>query len=246
MGFSGRKSKRSLERRRKYWLRVGKLAVMAAAFAATGYYSYLAGLKVSRGEIAALTAEVDDLSAANSSHDQQTAALESALAEARRKADAFEGRYRRIAPDAKAEQVVALVADKLAAGIGADRLATYIEVAAQPLKCGEATTKRFLVNTEYLTHGDNAWVRFHNLITVTAEGVPAQSASGAPEQWFDPAKPVKVIFTMIGGKQVELSGNLPLQHAIVSGANEYRFTVAPGSRGFAEVTGDVCSAEAAG
>lgn len=77
-------------------------------------------------------------------------------------------------------------------------------------------------------------------MTVTGEGAPSVSVAGQPEAWYDPGKPVKVIFTEIGGKQTIKEGLLPVQHALVVGSKEYRFTVAAGDRSFIVVTSDSC------
>ena len=50
-----------------------------------------------------------------------------------------------------------------------------------------------------------------------------------PEAWFDPAKPVTVFFTRLGGETTSTVGVLPLHHAVVVGDLEYRFSVVAGS-----------------
>ena len=77
-------------------------------------------------------------------------------------------------------------------------------------------------------------------VTVTASGEPAVDASGNPQGWFDPAKPVTLRFTEIGGRDSEGHGLLPLHHAMVIGEKEHRFTVLPGDRGFVTVTQERC------
>lgn len=244
MGLSGRRSRRNQERRRRVWSGLLRGGVLVALVGAIGYYAYAAGLEISRGEVRALQAELANSEVANRQHATEIAELGQALEAARRNAADYEERYKRVVPSPDTERIMETVRQKLAAGAKVDRLAAFIAAADQPRHCEQAVTKRFLVQTDG-TSGDNGWVRFANVITVTAEGAAAQSPGGAVEQWYDPAKPVTVKFTMIGGKEYTVPGTLPLQHTIVSGATEYRFTVAAGSRGFAEVAGDTCKARQA-
>jgi hypothetical protein len=92
-----------------------------------------------------------------------------------------------------------------------------------------------------LHRGANDSVSFaDNAITVTAEGRSATTAEGAPEAWFDAGQPIKVRFVLIGGRSEEVSGVLPLHHALVAGDYEHRFTVLGGDRGFIRVAAERC------
>src|SRR5690606_4668415 len=104
----------------------------------------------------------------------------------------------------------------------------------------EPQAKRFVVKTPVYS-GPHGTVSFGNgAITVTGEGEPAVSAAGEAEAWYDPGKPVKITFIEIGGKQTVKEGLLPIQHSMVLGNKEYRFTVAAGERSFISVTSDSC------
>ena len=71
-------------------------------------------------------------------------------------------------------------------------------------------------------------------------GQSATSASGQPEGWYDPAKPVVLKFSHLGGESSEVTGMLPLHHSMLVGDSEYRFTATAGDRGFINVTADRC------
>ena len=78
------------------------------------------------------------------------------------------------------------------------------------------------------------------LICALSLGLFAGAAANAEDATFDPAKPVTVFFTRLGGETTSTVGVLPLHHAVVVGDLEYRFSVVAGSRSFAEVTGQSC------
>ncbi len=81
-----------------------------------------------------------------------------------------------------------------------------------------------------------------NAITVIGEGEPAVNAANQPEAWFDPAKPLTVHFSRLGGQTSKATAKLPLHHSVVLGKYEYRFTVTAGNtRGFVNVTADRCT-----
>ena len=101
-------------------------------------------------------------------------------------------------------------------------------------------TRRFLLQTP-LYNGANRSVSFaNNTVTVEGEGESARDSDGKPEAWYDPAKPVRIRFTMIGGETSEVSGKLPLHHSVVADGAEQRFSVVAGERGFVEIVGDRC------
>lgn len=236
MSMSRRRSRQRGERSRRVWMAVAKVGVFLGLMGATGYYAFEGGRQLSVAEIASRQAEVDRLAEVERTQSEQVATLETRLGEARREADDFRQRYDQIAPSDEMKELVALMRARLSSGLDAKRLAFVITAAEKPRNCQDAATKRFLVKTLNY-NGDNTWVRFSDLITVVADG---EGGNNGAEQWYDAAKPVTVRFTTIGGKDSEVSGKLPLQHAMVVKNQEYRFTVAPGQRGFVEVTGDRC------
>jgi hypothetical protein len=90
-------------------------------------------------------------------------------------------------------------------------------------------------------NGPQGAVSFGNgVVTVAGEGAASVNPTGKAEAWYDPGKPVKITFTEIGGKQTVKEGLLPIQHSLVVGNKEYRFTVAAGERSFISVTSDSC------
>jgi hypothetical protein len=206
-----------------------------------GYYGYEAGNMFAESKLDGFDAEIARL-------EDTIAGLENSLAESRiafkaerRISREWERRYRENVLDQRMKGMLALVRAKLDAGIDDERLAFLINSAANPRVCdGNAKTKRFLVRTP-LFKGANDSVGFHtNTITVTALGESAVNQTGQREGWYDPAKPMTMRFTHIGGEATEKEGKLPLHHSLVAGDDEFRFSAVPGAQGFVKVTGDRC------
>lgn len=152
----------------------------------------------------------------------------------------LEEKYKQEVPQGAFKNLTDLVRKQLNAGIKPERLAFVIESARPPKNCTEPSLKRFVVKTP-VYNGPHGTVSFGNgVVTVTGEGEAATNASGLPEAWYDPGKPVKIVFIEIGGKRTVKEGLLPIQHSLVVGSKEYRFTVAAGERSFISVTSDSC------
>jgi hypothetical protein len=216
------------------WRKLFKFLTLAAMLGATGFYGFQVGQKLAGEQIAAAQAEITRLTQADAEARDRAARLEAERDEQKARADDLAAKYAQVAPSEEMKDLTAALRTKLDSGLDAKRLGFVIANADRPKRCGAETTKRFMVKTAKFD-GAATWVRFADLITVSAEGTGA----GA-EQAFDPDKPVTVRFTPIGGKDVEIQGKLPLQHAMVVKGGEYRFTVSPGAKGFVEVTGDRC------
>lgn len=218
------------------WFKLLKFILLLGAFGAVGFYGYEVGQKLSQEHIATLDHEIERLTVEDAAARAEAARLQLALDETVKRADDFQARYEQVAPSDETKELLAQIRAKMDTGLDSKRLAFVIAAAERPRRCGEVASKRFMVKTAHYD-GEATWVRFADLITVTAEGAGANNGT---EQWFDPDKPVTVKFTVIGGKEAHVTGKLPLQHAMVVKNGEYRFTVAPGAKGFVEVSGDRC------
>lgn len=215
-----------------------KLSTLLVALGATGFYGFQAGQKLAAEDIATAQAEIRRLAEAEAEKQDAVVRLQAELDEQKKRADEFAAKYAEVAPSEEMKDLTAALKAKLETGLEAKRLAFVIANAERPKRCGGEATKRFMVKTAKFD-GAATWVRFADIITVSAEGVGVATGGGT-EQAFDPDQPVTVHFTAIGGKDSQVSGKLPLQHSMVVKGGEYRFTVAPGAKGFVEVTGDRC------
>jgi hypothetical protein len=229
------RSRHQRERRARFWKGLFKFVVFLGLIGATAYYAYEAGTRLSAQEIADLKSEITRLSESEQAQQTRSEELESLLTDARQTAEDFRLRYEEVAPEA-VQDVLAEVRTKMTEGLSADRLAFVVSQAHPPRNCSDSETRRFIAKTENYD-GANTWVRFDDAITVSGSGA---AANGGREQWFDSTQPVSVTFTPLGEKAETVEGALPLQHSMVFKSKEYRFTAAPGARGFIEITADWC------
>ncbi|MQX34976.1 hypothetical protein [Roseospira navarrensis] len=216
---------------------------MGGAVTAGLWYGYRALSQDLRDRIAALQAEVLRLEKARDASERAGGALSVELEEARARLRYLETRYERDVPSGAARRLHDLTVQMLDQGVDPDRLAFLIRSAAAPDTCdAEADTKQVMVAVQVpgLALSDSAVTFADRRITVSADGQPDTDAQGRVEAWFDPAAPVQVDFARLGGTMEEVDGPLPLHHSMVLGDSEYRFSIVPGRRGFAEVTAVRC------
>jgi hypothetical protein len=228
-------------RRRRFRLAVLKWLVGLGVIAGAGIYAYDQAKELAeqdllqlKDEKLALQQDLDKLQRAFEALQQNNARKSEQIAD-------WQQRYQQDVPSGDLADLLARMQQRLADGVSPERLAFVINAAQVQTACDNTpTTKRFLVKTP-LYSGANDSVGFvDNTITVTASGESATSETGAPEAWYDPARPVTIVFTGLGGEQSQAQGVLPLHHSVVRGANEYRFTAVAGAQGFLNVTGDRC------
>lgn len=233
------RSRRDRDRSRRVRRAVVKLAVGMALLGSSAYYAFDHGRQLSAAEAAAARAEARGLAEAARRHEEQAAELRASLAAAEAGAQHYRQLYEEVAPDSVRE-ILAQAKTKIAEGIPAERIAFLVGQAQQPQDCAAVDTRRFLVRTENYD-GANTWVRFDDVVTVSATGAAGEDGRAG---WYDPAKEVTVSFAPLGGRPQQVSGKLPMQHALVFKNKEYRFAVVPGRRGFVEVSADWCEQRA--
>lgn len=229
-------------RRRRFWIGMGKFLLVLGGIGALGFYAYNTGSTLAEHDVTVLREEITQLTATNDSLIGENDDLKADLAAAKREAGEWQGRYQREVPTGEIKRLTDLVVEKAQGGVPLDRLAFLIGAAGNAEACdNQPVTKRFIVPTP-LYSGANSWVGFaDSTITVTALGESAVNANGQTEGWFDPAAPVTVKFTQIGGEAAEIEGKLPLHHSLQAGDSEYRFSITEGDRGFMNVTADRCN-----
>lgn len=232
---------RSRRKRRVRWA-VAKWVLALALIVAAGVFAYQTGTGLAEREVRSLSREIAALTARAEELQAQNTDLQANVILVDRRLEEAQARYKKDVPTGRMAELLDRLEAKLKAGVSLDRLQFLIDSADNPRDCAaEPATKRFLVQTP-LYSGANDSVTFANgTLTVTAQGESAVNEAGQVEAWFDPAKPVAVRFTQIGGKVTEAAGKLPVHASVVFGGNEYRFTVvAAGTRGFVQASGDRC------
>lgn len=144
-------------------------------------------------------------------------------------------------PDGPVQKLAALIREQLSSGINPERLAFVIKSARPPQDCTDAETKRFVIDTPAYQGPESVITIADGQIRIFGEGASARNDNGEPEAWFDPAKPVEIAFQAGSQTQEKKKDTLPIQHSLILGPREYRFTVEEGSRSFAKVTFDSCA-----
>lgn len=232
---------RTRRRRRMRWVIV-KWVITLSAITTAGVFAYQSGSMLAQRQVTSLAGEIEDLTAKVDALQRENTDLRANVIVAEQRLDEANARYQKDVPTGRTAMLLERLQDKLEAGVTLERLEFLIDSAANPRECEDlGATKRFLVQTP-LYQGANDSVSFANAtVTVTALGESATDAEGKVEAWYDPAKPIKVYFTEIGGKVTETAGKLPLHESVVIGEHEYRYTVTAGARGFVQVTGDRCN-----
>ncbi len=227
-----RRARRALVR----WL-LGLGAIIALAVAA-----YKTGSSLAEREIVELRQRIAELSEQIEAVERQNTDLQAGLILKDRRLKDAELRYERDVPEGPVAALMARIREKLDAGVEQDRLAFLIDSAGKSRACdNKPVTKRFIVRTP-ISRGANDSVSFaNNRITITALGESALNAEGKVEAWFDPARPIALRLTRLGGRTAVQKGTLPLHTSVIVKDKEYQYTVVAGAqRGFVEVTGDRC------
>ena len=236
----GLKEGRRMAVRARRWTLV-KRFLLVAAVVAVGVFAYETGatrmqFRIERMEerLAAQDADIARLEAEKAELDRRRlAAVQSETS--------LQARYDRDVPTGGRKEVFELLLERIDAGLDEARIAFLLrEAEAEPDCDPEPVTKRFVLATP-LHDGANASAQFAGgTITVTGEGAAELTEAGLPHAWFDPAGPVTLRFTAIGGDATEAQGKLPLDHSVRLAGNEYRFAARAGDRSFVHVTALRC------
>ena len=237
----GLRDSRTRRRRQVRW-RIIKTVFFIAAAIAAGIVAYQGGSLLARQEVIQLQQEVAELESDVIALQRRNDDLLAETQEAKTREGEWRSKYQAEVPQGENKALYQRVQQKLAAGVDPERLAFIIEATENTRTCEpETETKRFIVRTPHTKGGNDAISFAKKTITVTASGEPATSEAGNAEAWYDPAKPITVRFTEIGGRESESVGILPLHHAVVIGDTEHRFTVLAGQRGFVSVSQEQCA-----
>lgn len=231
--FGGRSRKRIEQRNRRIMLFLIFIGSLCAA-------SYWWGGERERTSQMAYKEQALKLEKKHAEMEQEMTGLRSQVQSTNVRYQQLEEKYKTEVPQGAYKQLAELVKKQLDAGIKPERLSFVIEAARPPKNCTVPVSKRFVVKTPVYS-GPQGAVSFGNgVVTVGGEGESSVNSGGQPEAWYDPGKQVKIVFTEIGGKKTVKEGLLPVQHSLVVGNKEYRFTVAAGERSFISVTSDTC------
>jgi hypothetical protein len=226
-------------RRQGYWT-VLRFLLGLAAVAGVGGYGYQVGVSANQAWTDKLEADLQRFQQDNLGLRDELAQAALSASNAETALEELQRRYRAEVPDGELAALLEQVEGQLRAGVDGARLAFLIDAAGQDAGCVEApVTKRFRPRTP-ITPDPVSAVRFGDRITITATAESAIDASGQPEAWFDPAKPVQILFRTLDGRELKVTGSLPLAHRVLVDGLEYRFSAIAGPTSFVEITGQAC------
>lgn len=228
-------------RRRKARWAAAKWVIALALILGAGVYAYDTGSQIARTRVTDLEREIAALGQRIADLEGENARLRADQIVAQQRLEEARALYDRDVPTGQLAALVVSLQARLESGVDPERLDFLIASAANPRTCdAQPVTKRFLVRTPLYEGANDAVAFAEGAITVTAVGEAATDADGRVEAWFDPAKPITLQFTRIGGEAVQETGTLPLHASLVAGGSEYRFTAIEGPQGFVQVAGDRC------
>jgi hypothetical protein len=240
MAFSLQERER--RRRRKLWSRIFQIFAFFAMPVATLLIGYGVGLDLDERRVSTLREENERLQLDLSRLQRERAAMIQQVTAAQAASQEWQIRYERDVPLGDRATLMALMDAQLEKGVSVERLGRFIEAAAAQRECAEPSSKRFLLGTD-VNQGQAQFVTFAGgQVTVTGHGTAARNDANLPQGWFDPAQPVTITFTKIGGERNEASGLLPLHTSVLLGTSEIRFTITASDevRGYVEAIAAVC------
>ncbi len=227
--------------RRRVWTGFVKFVLFILFVLGVGLFAYQMGVEQLKERDAGLRDEVTQLARQKGELELFVSQLQEAARTAEAKASDLEQQLQREVPRGDLAKLVQLAAERMTAGVTADRLAFVISSAQNRRNCQQPETKRLQPSTPIYKSPNRSVSFAQGTITLSGDGQSARSNSGNSEGWFDPAEPVTLHITPQGGKESVVTGVLPLHQSVVIDNTEYRFTAVAGSRSFIEITTDRCA-----
>lgn len=239
----GMAERQARARRRVIW-GVVKWTAALALIGLAGLFAYKTGTSLAEIDVRKKNDKIAELTVQLQTLQTENAGLRAGAAQVQQQMKEAEQRHKAEMPMGDSKALLDLANRKLGEGVDVARLTFLINAASNPRVCDDKPeTKRVQVKTPIGKTGKDASAAFADRkITVTAEGQPALDDKGQKEAWFDPVQPITVHFAPLGGQVIDASGVVPLQHQMVIGGSEFRFSVNVDQRkGFAMVTGERCN-----
>lgn len=245
-----RETGRQQRRRRIAFLM--RILIYVLVVCGVAWFSYSEGRRISQSRIDNLESQVTQMRTttdeavaaaieAESSEQELRAAVDTRENALRDEAAAWQQRYESEVPHGEAAVLWTQVTERLEEGISVERLGETIALVEEERSCDADTpSKRIVVKTEFHDDTVSAASFADGRISVTGTGATATDENGYPAAWFDPAKPVSLVFSTIGGGTETIEGALPVYHNVLIGSDQYRFAVSEGPPDFAIVTVERC------
>ena len=220
---------------------IRRLLLWVAAFAVL-LMSYQLGKMHSNAVKTTDIHTIEELSTAKSDMEKQVVSLKADLLTTQTKLDKLTQQYDADVGDKDLLALNQLIHDRLDNGVTMERLKQVIAATSNIRNCSAPDTKRFIISTGTAVKGSVGKVSFGSgLIVITGEGATEVNARGGHETWYDPKQPVDITIAVNGGETVHKQGIMPIHYSVIQGGAEYRLTIAPGGRSYAEATADQCA-----
>ncbi|NNG04787.1 MAG: hypothetical protein HKM95_11900 [Inquilinus sp.] len=218
-----------------------RFAFFAVVLVVVSVISYRYGIREVESSEVDLTRQVAELTAENETLQRDAIRHQSDVRTVEIRYEELLRRFETEMPRGPLLDLTRLAAERLQEGVSPERLTFYLREAGEPRDCSALGGKRFVLPTPAYQGTDTSVSYEEGRISVTGLGENAVTANGGIQGWFDPARPVAVTFTMIGGETTSVEGLLPLYKSVVLDGQEYRFAIAAGRRSFVNVSADRCS-----
>ncbi|GJL84920.1 MAG: hypothetical protein DHS20C02_06950 [Micavibrio sp.] len=218
---------------------LGVLRFLLIVILSGGLGFWIGNLYAGQG-VMTLKAERDVLAQQRDSLQENVTRIRAEAQTANARLEQVQETYEETIPEGPMRDLITLVKKQLDEGMDPQRLSVAIQSARPPRNCSEIETKRFVVSTPAYEGPDSEISVAENMISISGKGSSAHNDKGQPEAWYDSSQIVRLVFTVVGGKQKKVNGVMPLHHSVISGDREYRFTISEGARSFAKVTFDSC------
>jgi len=230
--------RRYLERDRK---RNARLLTAIAALALVGVSFFWLGRQHSIFQINSLKKETEELRLQTTSLQDELTKLRAETQTATSRFDQLQQQYEKDLPnEGPVRELVELVRRQISDGMSPERMAFIIRSARPPRNCSDPASKRFMVKTPAYTGPDSAASFGEGAVIISAIGASSRNQKGEPQAWFDASQQVTVTFKTADGQAEKKTVLLPLQHSMIAGGREYRFTLSEGEKSFVKVSYDSC------
>lgn len=188
-----------------------------------------------------LKLEIEDLNGRLKTLQDQLTTVRAEAQTSASRLEQLKSQYEKDLPqDGPMRDIIEMVKKQIDDGMAPDRLAFVIRSARPPRNCSDPTSKRFMIKTPAYKGSDSVVSVGEGAVVISGAGASSKSRVGQVESWFDPTQAIHVTFKTSTGETETKSGVLPLQHSVIAGGKEYRFTLTEGEKSFVKVTFDSC------
>lgn len=230
----GRKRSRERRQRATRWLwRLSQAVMVLLVFLGFGIVTYRGAEEIARAEVTALETRLAEAAERESAAAVEQGRLASQLAEARTEASTWRARHEQEVPRPPFTDVLAVTAQRIAAGVAPERVMDLLRLADNPRRCeGRPIVRRFAIRFGGTPAADEGTSFMDGLLRITT-AMPA----GAE----DVARLANVTVTAAWTGRTENLAGLPQRLVLPMGNLELDLAItASEMRGFAQASLATC------